>query len=481
MPIAINNTPPPHPHLPIPLGGLSVWQHSTRDHPLLNAGRDDPLPAEADVVIIGSGLCGAVTAHSLLNDPSRPDSVVVLEAREICSGASGRNAGHCRPDESRGFPAFSALHGTEEAKRILKSERVTFEKVNEFIEKTKIDCEWTPRDTYDVSLSEDFKEYASKALKDLLDAGGQPEVEELSKDQAIKETRIGVAHGAVKWWAATVNPAKLTLGIHQICQSLGGYSLFSYAPAHAVTQAEDGESWDVKTPRGIVKAKKVVYATNAYSDALLEELEGLIVPTRAQAIKLSAAPAGPEKFPRIEGSYSLRFLPQHFYSVCCRPDNSISLGTSRKWHGMSPATAAAIQNTVDDSSYSTEVTQNAVEQFAKLFPDGGWSSEGLEEGKAKGYEYSWTGIIGMTPDSVPFVGSVPGKPGQYIGAGYNGHGMARIFICAPALAKHILTGEWDDIMPSSFRITEERLAKLRKGLDKGKLSHNGGLPSKLDV
>ncbi|WWC85870.1 uncharacterized protein L201_000737 [Kwoniella dendrophila CBS 6074] len=481
MPIAISNTAPAHPHLPIPLGDLSVWQRSTRDHPLLNAGQHDPLPEEADIVIVGSGLCGAVTAHSLLNDPKRPESIVLLEAREICSGASGRNAGHCRPDESRGFPAFSNLHGIEEAKHILKSERNTFEKVDEFIKKTNIDCEWTPRDTYDISLSESFRDYASNALKTLLESGGKPQVEELSQEQAAKETRVKDAQGAIKWWAGTVNPAKLCLGIHQLNQSLGGYSLYSHAPVHKVVQSEDGVSWDVQTPRGKVRAKKVVYATNAYSDALLEELEGLIVPVRAQAIKLTAAPAGPEKFPRIEGSYSLRYLPQTFYSVCCRPDNSITLGTSRKWDGMSPETAAAIQNTVDDSSYSTEITDNAVEQFRKLFPEGGWTSQGIEEGKAVGYEYSWTGIIGMTPDSVPFIGSVPNKPGQYVAAGYNGHGMARIFICAPALAKHVLGGEWDPIMPKSFIVTEERINRLRKGLNKGVLSKEGGLPSKLDV
>lgn len=104
---------------------------------MLNQGKDDALPSEADVVIVGSGMCGmillllipgcadipgAVVAHTLLNSADRPKKIVVLEAREICSGASGRNAGHCRPDAARGFTAFSGMHGGDEAKHILSSE-----------------------------------------------------------------------------------------------------------------------------------------------------------------------------------------------------------------------------------------------------------------------------------------------------------------------------------------------------------------------
>lgn len=28
----------------------------------------------------------------------------------------------------------------------------------------------------------------------------------------------------------------------------------------------------------------------------------------------------------------------------------------------------------------------------------------------------------QTPDALPFVGDIPGKKGQYVAAGYNGHG-----------------------------------------------------------
>lgn len=52
------------------------------------------LPATADVVIIGGGFVGASVAHHLLleSESARVQpSIVILEAREACSGATGRN------------------------------------------------------------------------------------------------------------------------------------------------------------------------------------------------------------------------------------------------------------------------------------------------------------------------------------------------------------------------------------------------------
>jgi glycine/D-amino acid oxidase-like deaminating enzyme len=59
-----------------------------------------PLASSADVVIIGSGITGASIARTLLQNRVRSASstshpaVVILEARDICSGATGRNGGH---------------------------------------------------------------------------------------------------------------------------------------------------------------------------------------------------------------------------------------------------------------------------------------------------------------------------------------------------------------------------------------------------
>lgn len=47
----------------------------------------------------------------------------------------------------------------------------------------------------------------------------------------------------------------------------------------------------------------------------------------------------------------------------------------------------------------------------------------------------WTGIMGATPDGMPFVGPVPGRPNMFITAGFNGHGMVLCLKSAEALVR----------------------------------------------
>ena len=53
----------------------------------------DGLPKQADVVIIGSGITGASVARTLLRESDNGSlKIVMLEARDVCSGATGRYA-----------------------------------------------------------------------------------------------------------------------------------------------------------------------------------------------------------------------------------------------------------------------------------------------------------------------------------------------------------------------------------------------------
>lgn len=49
------------------------------------------LPAEVDVLVIGAGYSSASLVTHLLALEAPAPSILVLEARQLCSGATGRN------------------------------------------------------------------------------------------------------------------------------------------------------------------------------------------------------------------------------------------------------------------------------------------------------------------------------------------------------------------------------------------------------
>ena len=78
--------------LPVANSTESYWQ--TPPHRL--ASFRSSWQDRADVVVIGSGITGSNVARNLL-EHNASLRVVLVEARRLCSGATGRNGGHCKP------------------------------------------------------------------------------------------------------------------------------------------------------------------------------------------------------------------------------------------------------------------------------------------------------------------------------------------------------------------------------------------------
>jgi glycine/D-amino acid oxidase-like deaminating enzyme len=77
--------------------------------------------------------------------------------------------------------------------------------------------------------------------------------------------------------------------------------------------------------------------------------------------------------------------------------------------------------------------------------------------------------MGYSSDSAPHVGEVPSRPGQYISAGFTGHGMPVIFLTTKGLAEMVLTGKKfeDTGVPRIYKTTAERLEAARTGKEGG--------------
>lgn len=158
---------------------LSYWQRTTRQFSHLFANRDTAVPSTSRYVVVGSGLSGSLTAFELLEAGVRGEDLVILEAREAASGASSRNAGHVRPgmsfkvvrwttliylDAFRGFSAYAKVHGTEQALKIIANERLVLKKVDEFVRKHNVQCDFDLTTTFDVCMASEFAEYEAASL-----------------------------------------------------------------------------------------------------------------------------------------------------------------------------------------------------------------------------------------------------------------------------------------------------------------------------
>lgn len=112
------------PGVPTDTPTSSFWLQ--KPHPNFTQQSTQPLPPEADVVIIGSGISGASIARTLLQSCESPaasgttqPNVVMLEARDICSGATGRNGGHILETADE-YAELADTFGEEAARKCLR-------------------------------------------------------------------------------------------------------------------------------------------------------------------------------------------------------------------------------------------------------------------------------------------------------------------------------------------------------------------------
>jgi hypothetical protein len=105
------------PGLPQPNATEPYWLHVKHR---LAAIQSKVLPEKTDIAIIGSGITGTSVAHSLLSRPTNPlQTITVLEARTLCSGATGRNGGNLLTYGGLGYTEIKSVLGKDMALKLI--------------------------------------------------------------------------------------------------------------------------------------------------------------------------------------------------------------------------------------------------------------------------------------------------------------------------------------------------------------------------
>ncbi|WP_431703046.1 NAD(P)/FAD-dependent oxidoreductase [Pseudomonas sp. BR20] len=360
----------------------------------------------ADVCVIGGGFTGVNTAIELAQ---RGLSVILLEARRIGWGASGRNGGQLIRGIGHDVSGFAKYVGEEGVRYLERAGIDSVALVGERIREHRIDCDlrWGFAE-----LANTPAQFAAfKGEQDSLARLGYAHETRLVGPQAICEVvdSTQYAGALVDMGSGHLHPLNLVLGEAQVAESLG-VRIFEHTEVLALVH---GDTVQVRCAGGTVRAASLVLACNAHLEELEPRLSGKVLPAGSYII---ATEPLPEDVAHALIPQNLALCDQKvgldYYRLSA--DRRLLFGGACHYSGRDPKDIAAYMQP----------------KMLKVFPQ-------LAD---TAIAFQWGGKIGITANRFPQVGRLKQYPNVFYAQGYSGHGLNVTHWCARLLAEGIHAG-----------------------------------------
>jgi len=345
-----------------------------------------------DAVVIGAGFTGLSAALHLARAGAE---TIVLEAAEPGWGASGRNNGQVIPTLTRPNPDDIVARYGEAGERLVvllrDSASLLFDTVRELgIAAEAEQTGWVQpaHSPGRVRISEERVRQWSR--------WGAP-VQLLGRDEVRAMTGSDAWYGG--FWNPTgghINPLALARGLAQAALGAGS-RIFARSPALSYERA--GDRWAVRTPGGTVRAKGLILASQAYSDAFAPDLAPAIAREIVPVLswQMATEPLG--------DNVRATVLPARQAMSDTHGDLHFARFDARQ----RLVTGGAL---VRAGNGSDRLRPLIAARLQRLWP---------QIGEVR-FDYVWNGYIAMTRDFLPRMHRI--GPDAYAWAGCNGRGVA---------------------------------------------------------
>ncbi|EPE07661.1 fad dependent oxidoreductase [Ophiostoma piceae UAMH 11346] len=454
------------------------------------------LPEQADVIIIGSGISGVAIARSLF-EASPSASVVVVEARQLCSGATGRNGGHIKASPHETIEHLITKLGMpgERAAALVRFQLAHLENLVALCESDAdllaiSEC----RKVETVDLIVEDKIFTDVKHSVALLNKWVPEFKMTTWSAAEAQQKFSAGPhvvGAVTYDAGALWPYRFVTALwrHLLDAHPDLLSIETSTPAEAVAtdRSTPDYPYRVTTPRGTIRARHVVHATNAFASHLLPELRRKVTGLRAH---MSAQRPGP-KFPDLDGARSWSIIYNAgFDYISQRPSRTVRDGETTVREAGEVMTGGGFVRSADQGLDQLGVFDDTTTDFFTGLHLHGilpttfgpyWGSDAANSGRTdyatgEGHVTKlWSGIIGFSADMIPLVGRLESKitgrslaatkrassttgtgagavePGEWISAVFQGDGMVWAWLSGTALGIMLAGREQEDLPPAPGR------------------------------
>ncbi|MBO0662548.1 FAD-binding oxidoreductase [Jiella sp. MQZ9-1] len=385
---------------------LKSYWHETA--PRFAGAASEPVEGDFDVAVVGGGFTGLSAARTLAKEGAR---VVLLEARHVGYGASGRNGGHLNNGLAHSYLAAKAQLGETRAKALYRLLDDSVDTIERLVREEDIACDF--RRAGKLKLASKPKHFEAIARNfEAVNREIDPQTALLTAADLPSEVGSRAFHGAMlSQKSAMVHMGRFVTGMAEAA-SRHGAIIFENAPVQQRDRI--GAGWQLKTPRGSLSAKTVFLATDAYTEGPFAHFRRRIIPVGSFVVATRPLTAQ-EVAATMPGNRTCVTSMNIGNYFRLSPDNRLIFGGRARFSAVSDATS--------DESCGRILQRSLADIFPHL--------AGIA------IDYCWGGLVGMTKDRFPRAGEADGV---VYAMGYSGHG-AQLSTHLGAIMGEIIAGK----------------------------------------
>lgn len=369
-----------------------------------------------DVVIMGGGISGALTAYHLT---TAGFSCIVADARSIGLGSTCASTSLLQYEIDNPLHKLAMQIGEQKATRCYKLCEEAIDKLIAIAHKIGFKDIQPKKSFYFAAAVKDVpmlqKEFSIRKKKGF-------KVSWLYEEAVLKKTGFKAPAAILSKTGAQTNAYLFTHALHQYGIKKG---LEVYDRTEIVSIKHNRQNVELKTKEGYtLRAKKLVYATGYETAKYISQPIVKLQSTYAVISEVLNL-----KKPFWSNDMLLWNTADPYLYMRSTPDNRILVG-GRDEDFYSPAKRDALL---------PAKTTSLVKDFKKLFPAIPFVPE-----------FSWAGTFGSTKDGLPFIGTHKKFPNGFFALGFGGNGITFSLIAAQIITDMLLKKNNPDAKLFSF-------------------------------
>jgi gamma-glutamylputrescine oxidase len=374
----------------------SLWVGQTPDY---RPGQVLRQSIRADLAIIGGGFTGVSTAyHFSRRYPEK--RVVLLEAKSLANGASGRNGGMML-----NWVTGVTDHSPEMTSRIYQMTSTGIRAILDIIERHNLKVSHRTDGTITAYTNAQRAE-AAHAEAEFHNSIGIPS-QFLNSAELARKLNLQGTHGALlDPGTGQINGAQLVRGLRPILIEQG-VEIYENTP---VLKIQEGADITLTTAEGEVRAKAIVLATNGYTGKLGYFRDALF-PLHSHVF--ATAPLTPEQRATIGWQDYAGYsddLDRIAYSTITNEGHIVFGGGSNQSYAYLFKNRTAYPGSPDSAGKSFARMRQTMQHY-------------LPGSASLSIAHRWTGTLGITFNRGPLMGVRGDNRNIFYAIGYCGHGV----------------------------------------------------------